>query len=415
MTSIVKVENIIKKYSRNSNTHLDYGIKDLFTELRGLNQSTDLRKDEFYAVNDVSFTLKKGQSIALIGRNGCGKTTLLKMIAGLIKPTDGRITIDGKIQALIALGAGFENKLSGRENIYNSASLIGLGYNETIKIIDEIIEFSEIEEFIDSPVETYSSGMYARLGFSVAIHLKPEVLLVDEILSVGDYAFQNKCFMKMHQLKKEGMSIILVSHSHTQVTQLCDLAVWMERGNIVEFGKSKDVVTKYLNHMDDLAVKKIEQPKPKAPKKESTKLYGSIYPEFDRLNNFSFKLMDENGNEINSCKTNDSVFVEYSFDLCQDVEDLNASINFYRKDGLLMTTISTLNGDVIKNIKNGKVNCKLRINNLALNPCEYVIVMPIHEGHGYLYRDVVKELLVTKNSEMMHWGILSLSYEYEGI
>ncbi|MFH0259609.1 ABC transporter ATP-binding protein [Vibrio barjaei] len=413
MASIVKVENIIKKYSKNSSSHLDYGIKDLFTELKGLNQSTSLRKDEFYAVNNVSFSLEKGQSIALIGRNGCGKTTLLKMIAGLIKPTKGRITIDGKVQALIALGAGFENKLSGRENIYNSASLIGLNYHETQKIIDEIIEFSEIEEFIDSPVETYSSGMYARLGFSVAIHLKPDLLLVDEILSVGDYAFQNKCFMKMHQLKKEGMSIILVSHSHTQVTQLCDVAVWMDKGNIIEYGKSKEVVTKYLNYMDELAVKKLERSSPK--KNDSPMLYGSIYPDFDKINNFKFKILDESGNELSTCRTNDTIFLEYSFELSQKVEDLNVSINFYRKDGLLMTTISTLNGDIIKHVNDGKVHCKLRIDNLSLNPNEYVIVMPIHEGHGYLYRNVVKELLVTKHSEMMHWGVVTLNHEYQEI
>lgn len=421
MKPIVMVQNIVKKYSKNATSHLDYGMRDFFQELRGKKQEKELRNDEFYAVNNISFVLNKGESLALIGRNGCGKTTLLKMIAGLIKPTDGRIMIDGKTQALIALGAGFDKKLSGRENIYNSASLMGLTQNETTEIIEEIIEFAEIDEFIDSPVGTYSSGMYARLGFSVAIHLKPDLLLVDEILSVGDYAFQNKCFIKMHQLKKDGVSIILVSHSHTHVTQLCEYAMWIDKGNIIEYGKSKEVVTKYLNYLDDLQVKKVEKLnelkkeniKKVEKSKDIQKLYGAIYDEFDKIDKFDFKLTNNQGKEIDSCKTLDTVYLEYSFDLQVDVEDLNISINFYRKDGLLMTTISTLNGDKVKHIKNGKVHCKIKIDKLPLNPNDYVIVMPIHEGHSYFYRNIVKEFLVTKHQDMMHWGLNTFEYEYK--
>ncbi len=420
MKPIVLVKNIVKKYSKNTTSHLDYGMRDFFQELRGKKQEKELRNDEFYAVNNINFVLNKGESLALIGRNGCGKTTLLKMIAGLIKPTDGRIMIDGKTQALIALGAGFDRKLSGRENIYNSASLMGLTQKETSAIIEEIIEFAEIDDFIDSPVGTYSSGMYARLGFSVAIHLKPDLLLVDEILSVGDYAFQNKCFIKMHQLKKNGVSIILVSHSHTHVTQLCEHAMWIDKGNIIEYGKSKEIVTKYLNYLDDLQVKKVEKLnelkkdniKKVEKSKDIQKLYGAIYDEFDKIDKFDFKLTNNQGKEIDSCKTLDTVYLEYSFDLKVDVEDLNISINFYRKDGLLMTTISTLNGDKVKHIKNGKVHCKIKIDKLPLNPNDYVIVMPIHEGHSYLYRNIVKEFLVTKHQDMMHWGLNTFEHEY---
>lgn len=421
MKPIVIVQNIVKKYSKKSTSHLDYGMKDFFQELLGKKQDYELRKDEFYAIDNINFILNEGESLALIGRNGCGKTTLLKMIAGLIKPTDGRILIDGKTQALIALGAGFDNKLSGRENIYNSSSLMGLTQNDTNEIMKEIIEFAEIDAFIDSPVGTYSSGMYARLGFSVAIHLKPNLLLIDEILSVGDYAFQNKCFIKMHQLKKEGVSIILVSHSHTHVTQLCENAMWIDKGKILEYGKSKEIVTKYLNYLDSLQVKKVESlnklKKENIQKIEKSTevpvLYGAIYDEFDKIDNFSFKLMDEDGKEIDSCKTLDTIYLEYSFNLKLNVESLNISINFYRKDGLLMTTISTLNGDIVKHIKNGKVHCKIKIDKIPLNPNEYVIVMPIHEGHSYFYRNIVKEFLVTKHTSQMHWGINTFDYNYE--
>ena len=135
--------------------------------------------------------------------------------------------MDGRVQALVALGAGFNAKLSGRENVINAAALMGLGRSEALGVLDEIIDFSELEEFIDSPVETYSSGMYARLGFSVSIYLRPEILLIDEILAVGDHAFQNKCFVRMHELKKQGATIVLVTHSHTQAGQLCDQALWL--------------------------------------------------------------------------------------------------------------------------------------------------------------------------------------------
>lgn len=423
MKPIILVQNIVKKYSKNTTSHLDYGMKDFLRELRGLGQSVELRSDEFYAVNNVGFELCKGDSIALVGRNGCGKTTLLKIIAGLIKPTDGRVILDGKVQALIALGAGFDKKLSGRENIYNSASLMGLSQKETEAIINDIIEFAEIDDFIDSPVGTYSSGMYSRLGFSVAIHLKPDILLIDEILAVGDYAFQNKCFIKMHQLKKQGVSIVLVSHNHTQVMQLCDFAIWLDKGNVIAHGPSKDVVQKYLDFMDQLQIKKREKLNQlkqdnaeKTQEKDiASKLYGAIYDEFDKINNLSFKILNENEEEINFFKTLDTIWIEYSFDLKVQAEDLNVSINIYRKDGLLITTLSTLNGDLVRHIQHGRVHCKIKIDAIGLNPGEYVIVMPVHEGHGYLYRNIVKEIFVTKHSEMMHWGLCTFNYTYEVI
>ena len=182
MKPVVIAEDISKKYSRNADTHLSYGVSDLFRELFGRNSERALRTDEFFAVDSVSFHLYPGDSLALIGRNGSGKTTVLKMLNGLIKPDKGSIVMDGRVQALINLGAGFNPALSGRDNIYSSSSLMGLSSKETAAIVDEVVEFSELEEFIDSPVGTYSSGMKARLGFSVCVHLKPDILLIDEIL-----------------------------------------------------------------------------------------------------------------------------------------------------------------------------------------------------------------------------------------
>jgi ABC-type polysaccharide/polyol phosphate transport system ATPase subunit len=422
MNPIVVVEDLYKKYSRNSTSHIDYGLKDFFLEMIGKSQSVMLREDEFYAVKDISFYIEKGQSIALIGRNGCGKTTLLKMIAGIIKPTNGKIIINGRVQALIALGAGFDSKLSGRENIYNSASIMGLNKRETEEIISEIIEFAELEEFIDSPVGTYSSGMYARLGFSVAINLKPDILLVDEILSVGDYVFQNKCFVKMHELKKQGVSIILVSHSHTHVTQLCDTAIWLERGCIQQYGEAKKVVGSYLDHMDTLQAEKIKELN--SLKKEnasisvnlgSRQLYGAIYDEEHKIYNLKLNILDKDMLPIESFATLSNIYIEYSFDIIDKVQDLNVSVNIFRADGLLITTISTLNGDLLSHKHGGSIHARIKISDIPLNPGEYVIVLPVHEGHSYLYRNVVKKFLVTKQQQNMHWGLNTWKYDYEVI
>lgn len=256
--AVIKVENLYKKYSRNAQNHLNYGMTDLLREIAGKHRHS-LRKDEFYAVNDVSFELTRGDSFALIGRNGSGKTTVLKMLNGLIKPDGGRITMNGRVQALINLGAGFSPRLSGRENIFNSASLMGLTHQEISGLLDSIIDFSELEDSIDSPIGTYSSGMAARLGFAVAVHLQPDILLIDEILAVGDFAFQNKCYTRMEQLKRDGVTIVMVSHSHGKVIQLCERAIWMHEGRPMFSGSSQESVKAYLRFLEELEQAKLEK------------------------------------------------------------------------------------------------------------------------------------------------------------
>ena len=259
MEPIVRVENLSKKYSRNANAHLSYGIRDLFSEIVGREKGLALRKDEFLAVDNVSFDLKPGDSFALVGRNGSGKTTILKMMNGLTKPDGGRIVMKGRVQALINLGAGFSPQLPGRDNVYNSASLMGLTHRETTDILEEIIDFAELGEFIDSPVGTYSSGMKARLGFAVAVHLYPDILLIDEILAVGDFAFQNKCYTKMEELKKSGVTIVLVSHSHPKVIQLCERAIWMHAGKTMHIGPAKETVKAYMEFLERIEQDKVEE------------------------------------------------------------------------------------------------------------------------------------------------------------
>lgn len=204
------------------------------------------RKEKREVLKDINLEIKKGETVALIGVNGSGKSTLLKLMTQIIFPNKGKIETRGKLTSLLELGAGFHPDFSGRENIYFNSSIFGLTKKEIDARLDQIIEFSELQEFIDNPVRTYSSGMYMRLAFSVAINVDAEILLIDEILSVGDQHFQEKCFNKMRELKKEGKTMVFVTHSMESVKNLCDRAVWLYDGQIRMDGNTDEVVKEYL-------------------------------------------------------------------------------------------------------------------------------------------------------------------------
>ena len=204
------------------------------------------RKEKREVLKDINLDIKKGETVALIGVNGSGKSTLLKLMTQIIFPNKGTIETKGKLTSLLELGAGFHPDFSGRENIYFNSSIFGLTRKEIDKRLDQIIEFSELQDFIDNPVRTYSSGMYMRLAFSVAINVDADILLIDEILSVGDQHFQEKCFNKMRELKREGKTMVFVTHSMDSVRNLCDRAVWLSNGVVRMDGNTNEVVDEYL-------------------------------------------------------------------------------------------------------------------------------------------------------------------------
>jgi lipopolysaccharide transport system ATP-binding protein len=243
---VIEVERISKRYSRSLRRTLWYGITDIGKELAGRGQYAEsLRPSEFWALRDVSFTVRQGETVGLIGHNGAGKTTLLKLINGLIKPTTGRIAVHGSVRALIALDAGFNPILTGRENVKVASAVLGMKKREIDRRLDEIVEFSEIGDFIDSPVRSYSTGMVARLGFSIAVHTQPEILLVDEVLAVGDLNFAIKCHRKINEFRNNGGSIVLVSHNAYNIRSNCDRVVWIEHGHVQDVGATADVCDAY--------------------------------------------------------------------------------------------------------------------------------------------------------------------------
>lgn len=245
---LIQVENVSKKFCRDLKRSLWYGVQDIAGELLNRNGSPDkLRSKEFWAIDDVSFELKRGKSLGLIGANGAGKSTLLKLLNGLIKPDRGRITVRGYMGALIELNAGFNPILTGRENIYVKAAVLGIPKRQIDKKIDEIIDFAGLAEFIDTPVQSYSSGMRVRLGFAVAAQLEPDILIVDEVLSVGDAYFRRKCINHMQKLFQSGQTaVILVSHNLRDIEQVCDQAIYLARGRIIAQGDPDETISRYM-------------------------------------------------------------------------------------------------------------------------------------------------------------------------
>ncbi|HRT39970.1 MAG TPA: ABC transporter ATP-binding protein [Candidatus Woesebacteria bacterium] len=237
MTPIIKFENVTKKFIlQNQKTFKEF-LPALFSR-----QKT---KNNLLALSNISFTISPGESLGIIGPNGSGKSTILKLIAGVTAPTSGRVTVNGRVSPLIELGAGFHPELSGRENIYLNGAILGLSQKEIGRNFDSIVNFADLWEFIDQPIKHYSSGMYMRLAFAVAVHTNPQILIIDEILAVGDAEFQEKCFQRMEEFKRSGVTIIFVSHSLGQIENFCHRVLHVQHGQLIADGPAGEICQQY--------------------------------------------------------------------------------------------------------------------------------------------------------------------------
>lgn len=243
---LLKVENLHKKFTQNLRRSMAHGIIDATKSIVGIDRHSEtLRKGEFWALENINFYLNRGEILGIIGVNGAGKSTLLRVLNGILPPDAGRVEIHGGIGGLIALGAGFHPHLTGRENIFLNGTILGMQKKEIYKNLDSIIDFADIGTFIDAPVSTYSSGMYARIAFSIAIHCVPDILLIDEVLSVGDYSFQNKCLRKISELRKSARGVIFVGHNMDMIETICDRAILLHNRKIEIQGNPLDVIARY--------------------------------------------------------------------------------------------------------------------------------------------------------------------------
>lgn len=322
------------------------------------------RYEERLVLKGISFDVKKGEAIGLIGHNGCGKSTTLKLLSKIMYPDHGTIEMKGRVSSLIELGAGFHPDMSGRENIYTNAAIFGLTKKEIDERVDDIIAFSELEEFIENPVRTYSSGMYMRLAFSVAINVDADILLVDEILAVGDANFQAKCFNRMREIKKNGTTIVIVSHSLGQIEQICDRSIWIQDGVIKMEGTPRDVHPAYMNYMgekrQEIAAKEEERQK-KLKEKEAEAVSEEVndktteevntqesevedkkqeQEELTRFGNGKARitdifLLDKQGKKKSVFRSDEFVRLVVKYKLKEKVENAVIGISIFRNDGLL--------------------------------------------------------------------------------
>lgn len=288
------------------------------------------KSEIFLALDDVSLKIERGETVGLIGPNGAGKSTLLKLISRIIEPTTGSIEINGRVRALLELGTGFHPDLTGRENIYLNGSILGLRRAEIQEKVNDIIAFAELDRFIDVPVRHYSSGMYMRLGFSIAVHTDPEILLVDEVLAVGDAVFQRKCLEKIDALRERGVTILFVSHSTDMVRSLCSRAIWVDKGDLIADGTAEAVIARYLD-------------------RSWAKTDGTLTPDLDddrrwgtgKVRITSVRLLDGEGHEQQRFHIGETLMVEMRYRAEERVERPVFGLAIHRGDGVLITGPNT--------------------------------------------------------------------------
>lgn len=399
----IEVHNITKSFR----IYLDKGHtmkeKILFRKRRAY--------EERSVLNGISFEVKKGEAIGLIGHNGCGKSTTLKLLTKIMYPDSGTIEMRGRVSSLIELGAGFHPDMSGRENIYINASIFGLTKHEIDNRLGDIIAFSELEQFIDNPVRTYSSGMYMRLAFSVAINVNADILLIDEILAVGDVNFQTKCFERLKEIKRKGTTIVIVSHAFSQIEQICDKSIWINEGKIVDEGIPKYVHENYLNTMEEQRLKKKEIGSASGSqsvlnKNNDEKLPAFCSPLSIRIGNkeaefTDVKLMTEDGVEKTVYKTGESFVVQMEYHCNKQGLDVNFGIGIFRDDGIHVYGTNTLieHDMLVQAQQKGRV--QIIIKNNCLLPGKYMLDVAMHSEDGIRYDDIrnVTPFVITANKK----------------
>jgi lipopolysaccharide transport system ATP-binding protein len=323
----IDVEDLSKKYQITTRGYRHDTLRDLVADrFRGMfsrNGSSAEATETFWALKGVSFQLKKGDALGVIGRNGAGKSTLLKILSRITEPTSGRAVLYGRVASLLEVGTGFHGELSGRENIFLSGAILGMRKTEITRKFDEIVDFSGVETFIDTPVKRYSSGMYVRLAFAVAAHLEPEILIIDEVLAVGDSAFQKKCLGKMGEVASEGRTVLFVSHHMPAVLGLCPSTILLENGRVAFHGPSSIAVEKYLNSSNQCTAEKIWSPE------DSSGKSGAIQP-------VSLRVCNSRGSVADLVRSSEPVFIEMAYEVKEVISDLRIQFKLFSALGELL-------------------------------------------------------------------------------
>lgn len=368
MVAAIRFESVSKRFTMTTERPQTL-LETVISVLKGqrLNRR---RGEELWAVHNLDFELAPGECLGIVGRNGSGKSTVLKLIARILRPTSGRVVVRGRTSALLELGAGFHPDLTGRENIYLNASVLGLDQKEVDRHFQSIVDFSELESFIDVPVKHYSSGMYMRLGFSVAIHVEPDILLVDEILAVGDQAFQRKCIEQINALKRQGTTIILVSHNLDMVRNLCTRLLWVESGRLRAEGSVSAVAGQYMAASYD----------------QYPRLNGNLQDgPFERWGSGEIVITDvrflnEDGEETNQFRTNEPMTIEMDYWAREPIEEPEFGFAIHRQDGVHVNGPNSRAGGLSTGRVHGTGTIRYHVEHLPLLPARYYLTAAIHDS-----------------------------------
>jgi lipopolysaccharide transport system ATP-binding protein len=399
--TVIEVENLSKKYIIGHQKQERYtalrdviadGAKAFWRSLSGGGSGIPVNKEEFWALKDVSFEVKQGECIGIIGRNGAGKSTLLKILSRITEPTTGRIKIRGRVASLLEVGTGFHPELTGRENIFLNGSILGMSRAEIKAKFDEIVDFAEVEKFLDTPVKFYSSGMYVRLAFAVAAHLEPEILIVDEVLAVGDAAFQKKCLGKMGDVaEKEGRTVLFVSHNMEAIRRLCQKAILIKRGLIDFSGEVSIAINRYIQ--DETTIKSE---------------YFLDRPQEENVKCYAYKLLveDKNENSAVSIPVGQPWQIRVCLKVSKEIKNLVTGLGFLTSSGFPLRTVWSKP----QTLEIGEYEIIFREEILMLSPGNYSIILGLSTyGITFQYIENAASLKIENFSEGIEFNLIRMT------
>jgi ABC-type polysaccharide/polyol phosphate transport system ATPase subunit len=405
--AVIKFDNVSKKYKlyskgglylRDRITHALQRLNPFNgTQRSALTAQQPLEKD-FWALKNVSFEIKQGESVGFIGRNGAGKSTILKLLAGVTKPSSGNVEVNGRVAALIEVGAGFHPELTGRENVFLNGSILGMRKAEIEKSFDSIVSFSELEQFLDTPVKHYSSGMYVRLGFAIAVHTDPDIFLIDEVLAVGDEAFQKKCLDTLAAHNAAGKTIILVSHDLAKVQEVCDRCIYIGQGQIKQDGVPANIIRQYRF---DVAGMQSDGPKLHTEFGQSAEILDVIFRRHD-------------GRECSEFKTGDDLVIEVRYWAHRRIENPVFIVDIDGRKGAHVTGISTRSDGIIIDSIEGKSSIFCRVPQLTLNEGIYSVNVELDNSEdGEIYdRHFGRYKFIVGTGAEHRWGLVRFRAEW---
>lgn len=408
--SAIVVDDLSKKFRLQ--TDRASSVKELVTR-----RDRSAGTDQFWALRHVSFEITEGSMYALIGHNGCGKSTLLRCIAGIYRPTEGSVTASGRISTLLELGAGFHPDLTGRENVYMNATILGMGRRQIDRVFDEIVDFAGVGEFIDSPVKIYSSGMYVRLGFSVAVHVDPEILIIDEVIAVGDETFQRRCFDYLYDLRKRGVTVVVVTHGMNTVQTMCDRALWLDHGVPQMEGPAPKVAQAYLQSVNvaeaDTGVGESEISAETATQRDDDGV-PAITPDGSHWGSggvrmTSVDVLGADGSPLSVIPQGSPLRVRIGFDAEVEVEDPTFGIAVYSEGGVHVTGTNTRLSNLRTGVIRGSGSVDWVTESLPLVPGNYLMSVAIedaHSQHTHDRYDMGWRLRVRQNGEQVLHGLV---------